>query len=125
MIVTEGGKNVYPEEVEAAFERIDCEELCVFAAGYLRAERGALAAGGGEQLTIVVRPRKADQDAGSARLAAQIAAANLTLADFKRVSSYLIWNEEFPRTASMKIKRDELAQQVRAGAAAAALLRAG
>ena len=36
MIVTEGGKNVYPEDIEAAFAGIDeCEEYSVFAANYL------------------------------------------------------------------------------------------
>ncbi|MBZ0267969.1 AMP-binding protein [bacterium] len=35
MIVTEGGKNVYPEDVESAFDGIDAEEYCVFAAHYL------------------------------------------------------------------------------------------
>jgi hypothetical protein len=58
-------------------------------------------------------------------LSAQIAAANLGLADFKRVRSYLIWNEEFPRTASMKIKRDELARSVRDGTAPVQMLEAG
>jgi len=29
------------------------------------------------------------------------------------VGGYLIWDKDFPRTASMKIKRNELAEQVR------------
>jgi len=120
MIVTEGGKNVYPEDVEAAFARIDCEELCVFASGYLEPELARKP--GVDRLTVVVRPKAGQPPAG---LAAQIAAANIGLADFKRVASYLIWNEEFPRTASMKIKREELAQSVRDGAAAVQMLAAG
>jgi long-chain acyl-CoA synthetase len=118
MIVTEGGKNVYPEDVEAAFEGIECEELCVFAASYLDGERSP----GADRLTVVVRPL---ENRSAATLLAQLAAANLKLADFKRVRSYLIWNEEFPRTASMKIKRADLAQQIRLAAAAAQLLEAG
>jgi long-chain acyl-CoA synthetase len=125
MIVTEGGKNVYPEDVEAALQRVDCEELCVFATGYLFPEsaRGAnRLAGGSEQLTVVVRPRK---DQAESILAAQIAAANLDLADFKRARAYLIWNDEFPRTASMKVKREQLAREVRQAAAPIQLLEAG
>lgn len=120
MIVTEGGKNVYPEDVEAAFERIECEELCVFASGYLEPDRtrGASA----DRLTVVVRPR-ADQL--PAAVAAQIAVANLKLADFKRVRAFLIWSQEFPRTASMKIKREELARSVRDAAEPIQLLEAG
>jgi long-chain acyl-CoA synthetase len=117
MIVTEGGKNVYPEDVEAAFERVECEELCVYSARYLWPERRL----GSEQLTLVVRARKGQL---AAQLLAQLRAANLALAEHKRVGSYVLWEQEFPRTASMKIKRDELAQHVRAAAASAALLEA-
>ena len=31
---------------------------------------------------------------------------------FKRVGSYLIWEKDFPRTASMKIKRQILAEEI-------------
>lgn len=118
MIVTEGGKNVYPEDVEAAFERLDCEESCVFAASFLWPERGTAR----DELVLVVRPRP---EKGGAKLSAQIAAANLRLADYKRVGSFVPWNEEFPRTASMKIKREELARAIRRAVAPAQLSRAG
>jgi acyl-coenzyme A synthetase/AMP-(fatty) acid ligase len=45
-------------------------------------------------------------------LRAQIVACNRRLPDFKRVSGYLIWNKDFPRTASMKIKRTVLAEEI-------------
>jgi long-chain acyl-CoA synthetase len=116
MIVTDGGKNVYTEDVESAFERVDCEELCVFAASHLWPAPSK----GGEQLTLVVRPRN---ETSAQQLVAQLAAANVVLAQYKRVASYLLWEAEFPRTASMKIKRSELAQQVRAAAGGATPLR--
>jgi acyl-coenzyme A synthetase/AMP-(fatty) acid ligase len=34
------------------------------------------------------------------------------LPDFKRLSRYLVWDEDFPRTASMKIKRGTLAERI-------------
>jgi long-chain acyl-CoA synthetase len=34
------------------------------------------------------------------------------LPDFKRVGGYVIWEKDFPRTASMKIKRQELAEEL-------------
>jgi long-chain acyl-CoA synthetase len=117
MIVTDGGKNVYPEDVEATFERIECEELCVFATSYLWSQRGRA----GDELVLVVRPREGQSPAA---LRAAIASANLRLADFKRVTSYVLWPHEFPKTASMKIKRAELAVQLRVAGQRAEMLRA-
>jgi hypothetical protein len=47
----------------------------------------------------------------------EIVARNRRLADFKRVGGYLVWERDFPRTASLKIKRGELAAEIGAGAA--------
>ena len=37
---------------------------------------------------------------------------NRRLPDFKRVGGYVLWDKDFPRTASMKIKRTELAEEL-------------
>ena len=34
---------------------------------------------------------------------------------FRSYPGYLVWNRDFPLTASMKIKRGELAEQIRGG----------
>ncbi|MGD0920822.1 MAG: AMP-binding protein [Terriglobia bacterium] len=107
MIVTEGGKNVYPEDIENSFEGLAVKELCVFAANYIWPARTLSA----EELIIVLR-----FDAGkefTEALRADLAARNRCLPDFKRVSGYVIWDEDFPRTASMKIKRGVLAEALR------------
>ncbi len=59
MIVTEEGKNIYPEDIETAFEGLPVKEFCVFAANYLWPARTMV----GEQLVIVAssRDRQADQ----------------------------------------------------------------
>jgi long-chain acyl-CoA synthetase len=107
MIVTEGGKNIYPEDIESAFEGIEIKEHCIFAANFIWTRKEL----GKEMLVLVLHP-DLNQEVTSAVLE-DIAARNRRLPDFKRVGGYLIWDKDFPRTASMKIKRNELAEQVR------------
>src|ERR1700736_1537554 len=40
MIVTEGGKNIYPEDIENAFDRIAVKEYSIFASDYIWPARG-------------------------------------------------------------------------------------
>jgi long-chain acyl-CoA synthetase len=42
----------------------------------------------------------------------EVSDRNRRLPDFKRVVAYLIWEKDFPRTASMKIKRQGLAEEI-------------
>jgi long-chain acyl-CoA synthetase len=106
MIVTAGGKNVYPEDVENAFAAVDCEELCVLAEHALQPATRSAPSARAERLVIVVRARK-----GQAwpPLLASLREANRNLAEHKRVSGYVVLEREFPRTASLKIRRDQLA----------------
>ena len=41
-----------------------------------------------------------------------LASRNRQLPDFKRVSGYVLLNKDFPRTASMKIKRIQLGEEI-------------
>ncbi len=108
MIVTEGGKNVYPEDIENAFEGLKVKELCVFAANYIWQERSMA----GEELVIILHPESGQ--AIDAPLITELARRNQRLPDFKRLSGYVVWDGDFPRTASMKIKRGILAEAIRA-----------
>lgn len=108
MIVTEGGKNIYPEDVETAFEGIPVQEFCVFSANYIWPAKRL----GAEQLVIILHPELNQRV--SKVIEEEVAARNRRLADFKRVGGYVIWESDFPRTASIKIKRVELAEQIRA-----------
>jgi long-chain acyl-CoA synthetase len=106
IIVTPEGKNIYPEDIESAFGGLPVKEFCVFAANYLWPQRTMA----GEQLVLAVHP-----DPGHAvdeALRSEIAHRNSTLLHYKRISGYLIWDRDFPRTASMKIKRATLAEQI-------------
>jgi acyl-coenzyme A synthetase/AMP-(fatty) acid ligase len=42
----------------------------------------------------------------------EIVSRNRRLPDFKRVGGSLVWDKDFPRTASMKIKRAMLAEEI-------------
>jgi long-chain acyl-CoA synthetase len=107
MIVTEGGKNIYPEDIESVFDGLPVKEFCVFAANYLWPQKTL----GNEMLVLAVRLEQ-NQEFDD-KLREEISARNRRLADFKRVGGYLPWEKDFPRTASLKIKRGELADDIR------------
>ena len=107
MIVTEGGKNIYPEDIETAFEGLQVKEHCVFAANYIWPQKEL----GKETLVLVLHPETNQEIAESIK--DDLAVHNGRLPDFKRVGGYLLWDKDFPRTASMKIKRGDLAEQIR------------
>ncbi len=106
MIVTEGGKNIYPEDVETIFAGLAVKEYCVFAANYVWPQKQL----GRELLVIVLRLEPSQQF--DSKLLEDVGAHNRRLPDFKRVGGYLIWDKDFPRTASMKVKRQALAEEV-------------
>jgi long-chain acyl-CoA synthetase len=107
MIVTEGGKNIYPEDIETVFDGLPVKEFCVFALNYLWPVKSLSE----EQLVLVLRLNESQEFTKT--LGDEILACNRRLPDFKRVQGYVLWSQDFPRTASMKIKRTLLAEQMR------------
>src|SRR5690349_18837069 len=107
MIVTDGGKNIYPEDVETVFDGLPVKEYSIFAANYIWPAKEL---GTREALVLILRLEQ-NQKFDSALLE-DISTRNRCLPDFKRVSGYLIWDRDFPRTASMKIKRQLLAEEI-------------
>jgi long-chain acyl-CoA synthetase len=106
MIVTEGGKNIYPEDIETVFDGLPVKEYAVFAANYIWPQKEL----GREALVLTIRLEQNQKFDGN--LLEDISARNRRLPDFKRVAGYLIWEKDFPRTASMKIKRQVLAEDI-------------
>jgi long-chain acyl-CoA synthetase len=106
MIVTEEGKNIYPEDIEAAFESLPVKEFCVFAANYIWPKRSMV----GEKLVLVLHLEQGQQF--SDQLRADINARNNRLLNYKRIHGVILLDEDFPRTASLKIKRNVLAERL-------------
>ena len=108
MIVTEEGKNVYAEDVEQAFEGLRVKEFCVFAANYIWPQRSMV----NEKLLLVIHLEHGE--AFTPELKSEISTRNSRLTNYKRVHGLVIYQEDFPLTASLKIKRGELAQRLAA-----------
>ena len=106
MIVTEEGKNIYPEDIEAAFESLPVKEFCVFAANYIWPKRSMV----GEQLIIVIHLEN-DQSLTD-QFKQEIARRNNRLLNYKRIHGFVLHDQDFPRTASLKIRRNELAERL-------------
>jgi long-chain acyl-CoA synthetase len=108
MIVTEEGKNVYAEDVEQAFEGLRVKEFCVFAANFIWPQRSMV----NEKLLLVIHLEHGQ--AFTPELKSEISTRNSRLTNYKRVHGLVIYREDFHLTASLKIKRSELAKRLSA-----------
>jgi len=115
VIVLSSGKNVNPEEVEHHYaERCpEIKEICVLGVADDSQE-------GREKLHAVVVPdfdylrkRKIVNSADATRFAIENASQGLPT--YQRVNSYEIRREPLPRTTTRKIRRFQLAEEIRSG----------
>jgi long-chain acyl-CoA synthetase len=116
MIVTEGGKNIYPEDIENAFDRISAKEYSIFAANYIWPAKTL-----SHEMLVLVLHLEPGQEFNEA-LKQEMVMSNRRLPDFKRVGGLVIWEKDFPRTAAMKIKRNVLAEEIRKHLSRAAIV---
>lgn len=108
MVVTAGGKNVYPEDVEGRFDGLpQAEEHAVVAAHAVWPARP----GEDERLLLVVRPRAG---AAAAALQAEAARRARALPDYQRPAGLLVIDAPMPRTTSLKLRRDALCRELAA-----------
>ena len=106
MIVTEEGKNIYPEDIEAVFETLPVKEFCVFAANYIWPKRSMVS----EKLVLALHLEPGQQY--TEELRQDINTRNHRLINYKRVHGVVLLDEDFPLTASLKIKRNVLAERL-------------
>ena len=114
VIVLANGKNIYPEEVEAHYQKSPLvKELYVMA---LEARPGDSTS---ERLHGVIVPnfellreRKIVNSKEAIRF--EIQALSHKIASTKRLGSYDIWQEDLPRTTTRKLKRFQIEKKIRA-----------
>jgi long-chain acyl-CoA synthetase len=106
MIVTEEGKNIYPEDIESVFEGLPVKEFCVFAANYIWPKRSMTE----ERLVLALHLEQGQTYSDDLR--ADINTRNQRLLNYKRIHGVVLLEEDFPRTASLKIKRNVLAERL-------------
>lgn len=119
VIVTKGGKNIYPEEIEEALLRSDyIKEVLVLS--------GQNPNTGAEELHAIIYPDfeliyetfekrgiSVQEEKIYELIGEEIKKFSKDLADYKRVRSFSIRDEEFPKTTSQKIKRHLFYGEVR------------
>jgi long-chain acyl-CoA synthetase len=115
VLITSGGKNIYPETLEPTFAGLPgVTDHALMSASWLLTD----VALGEDLLVLVVHGQALCLDT----LRAAIRTAQQPLRDDRRVAALLVHPAPFPRTASMKVKRTVLADQIRARATRADLV---
>ncbi|RMG20295.1 MAG: AMP-dependent synthetase, partial [Deltaproteobacteria bacterium] len=122
VIVDAGGKNIYPDEVEAVYAQAEwVKELCVVG---LPDEEGR-----GERVAALVVPDYAkapelSREEVRERVRASLREKGRSLPLYRRIKVLHLWDGELPRTATRKVKRrlvvEELQRLERAARAAKA-----
>lgn len=96
VIVTAAGLNIHPEDIEAAIEEQPGIAACAVV---------AMETPHGPEPCAVLAARGSGEEAASA-----IARANAKLADFQRITRWVLWPEpDLPRTSTGKVKRKPVA----------------
>jgi long-chain acyl-CoA synthetase len=99
IIVLPNGLNVYPEDIENALRTAGIRDSVV-----VETEPGRI-----EAVVLAHRGHDAADVGDRARIIAEVKAANATLAAHQRVVAWRLWpDEDFPRTHTLKVKRDEV-----------------
>lgn len=110
MIVLSGGKKVFPEDIEAALEPSPkFAEVCAFGA-----KRSGGQKDGTEDVFVAIVPSQQvlegvkDEEELNAVIREEVKILSQKLSSYKRPSNIIVTKEPFPRTATRKVKRNEV-----------------
>lgn len=113
IIVTEGGKNVFPEEIEDAFQLYDDIEQILVVGYSIDKERKA------EGIRAIIKPTKeleeklgGDKDKIKAHMEEIVDEVNKTFPPSKKISKVDIIDKRMPTSSTLKIKRFEVAKEL-------------
>lgn len=108
VIVTKSGKNIYPEEIEEVLNSLPCISECMVY---------GLLSGNEDIVAVQVLPdmehieealgHKPDDDEVYKFVKSAVNEANMTMTSYKRVKQVVIRKEDFIRTTTRKIKRQD------------------
>lgn len=105
MIVLPNGFNVYPEDIENALRIAGVRDAVV-----IETDPGRIEA-------VLLQPADEEPTATRARLDAAVKAANRSLGPNQHIAGWRLWpGEDFPRTHTLKVKRDPVRRWVAADA---------
>ena len=112
VIVTDGGKNVFPEEIEDHFQLYDeIEQICIL--GYI-IDKATKAEG----IRAIIYPSEsvrkecADSATVRARMEEIVSLVNRDLQSYKKITRVDISDSPLPMTSTKKIKRNEVLEMV-------------
>ena len=114
MIVLNGGKKVFPEEVEAVLEKSSyISEVCV-----LGTSRTFGAKDGTEEVTAVIVPKTELYNTYSEEdidrmIKLDVKSLSERLAQYKRPTNIVISKEELPKTTTRKVKRKDVKELIK------------
>ncbi|MDD3437466.1 MAG: AMP-binding protein [Candidatus Gastranaerophilales bacterium] len=110
MIVLSGGKKVFPEDLEAVFEKSPkFAEICVFGG-----KRSGGQKDGTEDIFVAILPtpdmveKYPDAKELEDEIRKEIKTLSMKLSSYKRPSNIIIVRDPLPRTATRKVKRNEV-----------------
>ncbi len=113
MIVLQGGKKVFPEEVESVLEKSAyISEVCV-----LGISRSFGSKDGTEEVTAVIVPKQelynsySDDDIDR-MIKLDVKSLSLRLAQYKRPTNVIISKDELPKTTTRKVKRKDVKELI-------------
>lgn len=110
MIVLNGGKKVFPEDIEAVLEPSPLfTEVCVFGA-----KRSGGQKDGTEDIFVAIVPSQValdkvkDEEELNKIIREEVKSLSMKLSNYKRPSNIIVTREAFPRTSTRKVKRNEV-----------------